>query len=60
MESCVYRKHLAPNGEKVLVHTSNFRQVKRVTDIIRIFAKVREEIPSKLVLDWRWTGQIRM
>jgi len=49
-ESCSYRKHIAPNNEKVLVHTSNFRQVKRVPDTLRIFAKVIEEIPSKLVL----------
>ena len=45
-----FRKHLAPDGEKILVHTSNFRQVKRVTDTIRIFEQVQKEIPSKLVL----------
>ena len=45
-----FRKHVAPNGEKVLVHTSNFRVVKRVTDVIRVFEKVQEEIPSRLVL----------
>lgn len=45
-----FRKHVAPNGEKVLVHTSNFRVVKRVTDVIRIFEKVQEEIPARLVL----------
>jgi N-acetyl-alpha-D-glucosaminyl L-malate synthase BshA len=45
-----YRKHMAPNEEKVLVHTSNFRQVKRVPDTLKIFAKVIEEIPAKLVL----------
>ncbi len=49
-DGCSYRKHIAPNNEKVLVHTSNFRQVKRVPDTLRIFAKVREEVPSKLVL----------
>jgi N-acetyl-alpha-D-glucosaminyl L-malate synthase BshA len=49
-DGCSYRKHIAPNKEKVLVHTSNFRQVKRVPDTLRIFAKVIEEIPAKLVL----------
>ena len=49
-KDCAFREHLAPMGEKILVHTSNFRQVKRVTDTIRIFEKVVKEIPSKLVL----------
>ncbi len=49
-ESEIFRKHIAPNGEKVLVHTSNFRVVKRVTDAIRVLAKVKKEIPTKLVL----------
>jgi N-acetyl-alpha-D-glucosaminyl L-malate synthase BshA len=46
----VFRNHIAPNGEKVLVHTSNFRPVKRVPDTIRILQKVKKEIPAKLVL----------
>ena len=45
-----FRNRIAPNGEKVLVHTSNFRVVKRVTDVIRIFEKVCKIIPSKLML----------
>ncbi|OGU77216.1 MAG: N-acetyl-alpha-D-glucosaminyl L-malate synthase BshA [Stygiobacter sp. RIFOXYC12_FULL_38_8] len=48
--SDVFRQHIAPNGEKVLVHTSNFRPVKRVPDTIRILEKVKKEIPAKLVL----------
>ena len=44
------RKHIAPNNEKVIVHTSNFRPVKRVPETIRILEKVRKEIPAKLVL----------
>jgi N-acetyl-alpha-D-glucosaminyl L-malate synthase BshA len=40
----------APKGEKILVHTSNFRVVKRVQDVIRIFNEVRKKIPSKLIL----------
>lgn len=45
-----FRHHIAPGGEKVLVHTSNFRVVKRVTDAIRILERVKKEIPTKLVL----------
>lgn len=45
-----FRKLIAPDGEKILVHTSNFRKVKRVDDVIRIFYLVNREIPSKLLL----------
>lgn len=41
---------IAPKGEKILMHTSNFRAVKRVDDVIRIFYEVRKKIPCKLVL----------
>jgi N-acetyl-alpha-D-glucosaminyl L-malate synthase BshA len=40
----------APNGERILVHLSNFRQVKRLTDVIEIFDRVHKKIPSKLML----------
>ena len=45
-----FRENIAPNGEKVLVHTSNFRPVKRVPDTIKILKKVIEDIPTKLIL----------
>ena len=45
-----FKKIIAPQGEKILVHTSNFRKVKRVEDVILIFKKVFEKIPSKLLL----------
>jgi len=45
-----FKEKIAPNGEKVLVHISNFRNVKRVPDTIKIFEKVRKEIPAKLLL----------
>ena len=45
-----FRMAISPNNEKLLVHTSNFRGVKRVEDVIQIFAKVREHILSKLLL----------
>jgi N-acetyl-alpha-D-glucosaminyl L-malate synthase BshA len=45
-----FKNKIAPGGEKLLVHTSNFRVVKRVPDTIRIFEQVQKEIPSKLIL----------
>ena len=45
-----FKKAIAPEGEKILVHTSNFRSVKRTEDVVRIFAKVVKEIPSKLLM----------
>lgn len=44
------KKHYAPNGEKILMHISNFRKVKRVEDVLKVFDKVRKQIPSKLIL----------
>lgn len=44
------RKNFAPNGEKILIHISNFRTVKRVEDVIKVFDIVRKEIPAKLLL----------
>jgi L-malate glycosyltransferase len=45
-----FKKAIAPAGEKILVHTSNFRKVKRTTDVVKMFAKVVEKIPSKLLM----------
>lgn len=44
------RKSLSPNGEKLLIHISNFRKVKRIQDVIKIFDQVHSKIPSKLIL----------
>lgn len=44
------REAHAPNGERILTHISNFRPVKRVSDIVRVFAEVRKRVPSKLLL----------
>jgi len=44
------RDEFAPHGERVLVHLSNFRPVKRVSDVIEVFALVRKEIPAKLLM----------
>jgi len=45
-----FKKAIAPNGEKILIHTSNFRKVKRTEDVVKIFAKIRKQIPSKLLM----------
>lgn len=44
------RRRYAPNGEKVICHISNFRKVKRVEDVIRVFHKIRQKMPAKLLL----------
>jgi len=44
------RHSLAPPDHKVLIHVSNFRPVKRLTDVVRVFAGVRRELPATLVL----------
>src|SRR5215472_9987904 len=44
------RAEYAPNGERILMHVSNFRAVKRVTDVIEIFDRVRKQIPARLLL----------
>jgi N-acetyl-alpha-D-glucosaminyl L-malate synthase BshA len=44
------RAQWAPNGEPILMHLSNFRPVKRLTDVVEIFAMVRAKMPVKLVL----------
>lgn len=45
-----HRKNFAAPHEKILIHVSNFRKVKRVEDVLRAFDIVRKEIPCKLIL----------
>lgn len=45
-----FKKAIAPNGERILIHVSNFRKVKRTEDVVKIFAIVNKEMPSKLLL----------
>jgi N-acetyl-alpha-D-glucosaminyl L-malate synthase BshA len=45
-----FRKVIAPNDEKILVHASNFRKIKRVNDVIKIFTQVRKQLPAKLLM----------
>lgn len=44
------RRHYAMDNERILCHISNFRQVKRVEDVVRVFHQVQKEIPAKLIL----------
>lgn len=44
------REHWAPGGEKILMHASNFRPVKRVSDVVRVFDLLQRESPAKLLL----------
>ncbi|HNL39272.1 MAG TPA: N-acetyl-alpha-D-glucosaminyl L-malate synthase BshA, partial [Saprospiraceae bacterium] len=45
-----FKTILAPEGERILVHTSNFRRVKRVEDVIQIFKLVHDALPSRLLM----------
>lgn len=45
-----FKKAICPNGESLIVHTSNFREVKRVLDVVRIFNNIVKEIPAKLLM----------
>ncbi|MDT8435655.1 MAG: N-acetyl-alpha-D-glucosaminyl L-malate synthase BshA [Gemmatimonadota bacterium] len=44
------RASLAPGGEKIVMHISNFRKVKRIGDVVRIFAALRGRVPARLVM----------
>lgn len=45
-----FKMAIAPEGERILIHVSNFRKVKRVEDVVQIFHRVRQHLPSKLLL----------
>ncbi|RMG69316.1 MAG: N-acetyl-alpha-D-glucosaminyl L-malate synthase BshA [Bacteroidetes bacterium] len=45
-----FRKMLTSGGEKIIIHTSNFRKVKRVQDVMRAFVRIREQIPARLLM----------
>jgi L-malate glycosyltransferase len=45
-----FKKLIAPNGEKIIVHASNFRKVKRVEDVVKAFLLINDKMPSKLLL----------
>jgi N-acetyl-alpha-D-glucosaminyl L-malate synthase BshA len=45
-----FKRAIAPHNERILIHTSNFRKVKRTSDVIRMFHKIQQTIPSKLLM----------
>jgi N-acetyl-alpha-D-glucosaminyl L-malate synthase BshA len=45
-----FKKAICPQGEALIVHTSNFRKVKRVMDVVQVFNNIHKEIPSKLLM----------
>ena len=53
-EKSVFSEHMrlkyASDGERIVCHISNFRKVKRVDDVVRVFALLNKAIPSKLIL----------
>src|SRR4029453_7380127 len=50
VDASAIRKRLAPNGEKLVIHVSNFRPVKRVGVAIEVFSRVRKLVPSRLLM----------
>jgi N-acetyl-alpha-D-glucosaminyl L-malate synthase BshA len=45
-----FKKAICPNGEALIVHTSNFRKVKRIGDVINVFYNIQKEVPAKLLM----------
>jgi N-acetyl-alpha-D-glucosaminyl L-malate synthase BshA len=45
-----HRRTLAPGGEKIVMHVSNFRALKRVEDVVEIFSRIAEEVPARLIM----------
>ena len=45
-----FKKMIAPNGERIIVHASNFRKVKRVGDVLKVFTLIAKQIPAKLLM----------
>jgi N-acetyl-alpha-D-glucosaminyl L-malate synthase BshA len=45
-----FQKVIAPNGERIVVHASNFRKIKRVQDVVKIFQQIVKQVPAKLLL----------
>lgn len=45
-----FKRAICPNGEMLIVHTSNFRKVKRIGDVVTVFNNIHKEIPAKLLM----------
>ncbi len=44
-----FKQIIAPDNEKIILHASNFRKVKRVGDVVKVFEQLNSKIPSKLL-----------
>jgi len=47
---CNCREKMVEQQEKIIVHVSNLRKVKRIPDVIKVFYEIQKEIPSKLII----------
>ncbi|MEO1449717.1 MAG: N-acetyl-alpha-D-glucosaminyl L-malate synthase BshA, partial [Bacteroidota bacterium] len=45
-----FRKMITGNGQKIIIHTSNFRKVKRIPDVMETFRRIREKMPARLLM----------
>lgn len=45
-----FKKAICPHGESLIVHISNFRKVKRINDVLQVFARIRKVVPAKLLM----------
>jgi N-acetyl-alpha-D-glucosaminyl L-malate synthase BshA len=50
LTDCRIRPRLAPNGEKLIIHVSNFRKVKNIPVVLEVFSEVKKTLPTRLVL----------
>lgn len=48
-KASLLKKHVAPNGEPIISHASNFRPVKRILDVVKAFHQARKKVAAKLV-----------
>lgn len=49
-ENCGCRGQMAPQEEKIIIHVSNLRKVKRIEDVVQVFYRIQKVIPSKLII----------
>lgn len=49
-ENCGCRRQMAPDEEKIIIHVSNLRKVKRVEDVIQVFYRIQKEVSSRLII----------
>ncbi len=45
-----FKLAIAPNNERIIIHTSNFRKVKRVDDVMKVFRLIQQQTPARLLM----------